>query len=90
MEANMKHIEKINTDIRKVTKSNMPPELLAYIEQAPKRKLKTSELGIVIGEVLTLESGQAAIWIKKQGTSEYELVILEKFMYQVLQLVNAA
>jgi hypothetical protein len=53
-------------------------------------KLKTSELGIVIGEVFRLEDGHAAIWIKKQGTSEYELLILEDLMFQVLQLANAA
>ena len=86
----MKHNEKIKYDICRVIKSQMQPELVAYIENAPKKKLKTSELGIVIGEVLILPNGQTAIWIKKQGTSEYELVILEKFMYQVLQLVNAA
>lgn len=86
----MKTNKKTTNNNSKSVKSNMTPELLAYIEKVPKKKLKTSELGIVIGEVFRLEDGHAAIWIKKQGTSEYELLILEDLMFQVLQLANAA
>lgn len=50
-----------------------------------RNKLYTPELHILVGEVITTETGEPALRIKKQGCSKYEVITLSSLVSCISQ-----